>query len=138
MGGVRAMGGATPVLNSPTSEWPRRRDLCPQLARSKPLPDDRTALRFLGWEGLPQPAPHLFEALREAVARLGLSCQVNVKSWLLVTQQPAEGAPPGDASRAAEMVAEAWVAGGRDGVSSVQLGTYITVIKALHGFNGRF
>lgn len=102
-------GVAIPVLNSPRSEWPRRRDLCPQPPSWRPHSAGRTALRHLGWEGLPQPATTLFDALQAAIRRIGLGCTANSDNWSLLTHPGANCAKlPG----AASIVVEAWVAVG--------------------------
>jgi len=107
--GDDSVRGAIPVVNSPRSEWPRRRDLCPQLPHWKPPAAGRKALRHLGWEGLSQTVPQLFEALQAAVRRIGLECSVNAESWSLLTKPtthcPALAGP-------ASIVVEAFVAVG--------------------------
>ena len=116
-------GVAIPVLNSPRSEWPRRRDLCPQLPSCGAPSAGRTALRHLGWEGLSHPVPLLFEALRAAVGRIGLPAITNPDLWALSirldTGYPSTNPTSNSATLApapapigAPIVVEAWVAVG--------------------------
>ena len=116
-------GVAIPVLNSPRSEWPRRRDLCPQLPSCGAPSAGRTALRHLGWEGLSHPVPLLFEALRAAVGRIGLPAITNPDLWALsirldtgsLSTSPTSNSAtlaPAPAPIGAPIVVEAWVAVG--------------------------